>query len=74
MANLSGYLLIDASTGTVLSASTCYLVADDALPDDAWLAMADDGWSDSDAADAAKLYGRRLSDCVTLRPVLPGEL
>lgn len=73
MADLSGYLLIDASTGTVLSASTCYLVADDSLPDDAWQAMADDAWTDSEAADAAKLYGCKLANCVTLRPVLPGE-
>ena len=70
---LDGFLVIDASSGTVLPASCCYLVADDALPDDAWQAMADDGWTDSDAADAARQYGRRLSDVVTVRPVLPGE-
>jgi len=74
MANpLAGFLIIDASSGTVLPASACYLVADDSLPDAAWEAMADDGWSDSDATDAAKLYGKRLSDVVTLKVKLPGE-
>jgi hypothetical protein len=70
---LAGFLIIDASSGTVLPASACYLVADDALPDAAWQAMADDGWSDSDASDAAKLYGKQLSDVVTLKVKLPGE-
>lgn len=73
MADLSGFLIIDASSGTVLPASTCYLLKDDSLPDAAWEAMADDGWSDSDAADAAKLYGKRLSEVVTLKVKLPGE-
>lgn len=74
MPNLHGYLIIDASSGTVLPASACYLVADDAMPDDAWHAMADDAWSDSDAADAARRYGRKLSDIVTTSPKLPGEV
>ena len=73
MADLSRFLIIDASSGAVLPASACFLVADDALPDDAWQAMADDGWSDADAAAAARQYGRRLPDVVTLRPILPGE-
>lgn len=72
MTNLSGYLLIDASTGTVLSASTCYLVADDAFGLEEWDAMQD--YSDSEMCEFAKQRGRKLSDCVTLRPVLPGEL
>ena len=70
---LADFLIIDASSGTILPASACYLVADDSLPDAAWQAMADDGWSDSDAADAAKLYGKKLSEVVTLRVKLPGE-
>lgn len=74
MPSLHGYLIIDASSGTVLPASTCYLVADDAMPDDAWYAMADDAWSDEDAINAARRYGRQLSDVVTTSPKLPGEL
>lgn len=62
------------STGTVLCATDCWLVGPDDLPDDAWDAMADDAWSDADAADAAKLYGRPLQSVVRLRPALPGEL
>jgi hypothetical protein len=73
MPNLHGYLIIDASSGTVLPASACYLVADDAIPDDAWHAMADDAWSDDDAINAARRYGRKLSDVVTTSPKLPGE-
>ncbi len=73
MADLSGYLLIDAATGTVLSAQHCYLVADDALPDAAWQAMADDAWSDAEAAEAARQYGHHLEAVVRLRPELPGE-
>lgn len=71
MANLSGYLLIDASTGTVLSASTCYLVADNAFSIEDWDNM--ESFSDSEMCEFAKQRGRKLSDCVTLRPVLPGE-
>jgi hypothetical protein len=69
MINLHGYLIIDASSGTVLPASACYLVADDAMPDDAW----HDDWSDDDAINAARRYGRKLSDVVTTSPKLPGE-
>lgn len=74
MSDLHGYLIIDASSGTVLPASACYLVADDAMPDDAWHAMADDDWSDDDAINAAQRYGRKLSDIVTTSPKLPGEV
>lgn len=72
MADLSGYLLIDASTGTVLSASTCYLVDDNAFSIEDWDNM--ESFSDSEMCEFAKQRGRKLSDCVTLRPVLPGEL
>ena len=70
---LADFLIIDASSGTILPASACYLVADDSLPDAAWQAMADDSWGDSDAAAAAKLYGKQLADVVTLKVKLPGE-
>lgn len=73
MTDLNRYLLIDASTGEVLTAQHCYLVADDSLPDAAWLAMADDRWTPEDACVAARLYGRRLEDVVRLRATLPGE-
>lgn len=72
MADLSGYLLIDASTGTVLSASTCYLVADDAFSVGDWDAM--ESFSDSEMCDFAKQRGKKLSDVVRLRPQLPGEV
>ena len=71
MANLSGYLLIDASTGTVLSASTCYLVADDAFTVEDWDSM--ESFSDAEMCDFAKHRGEKLSDVVRLRPILPGE-
>ena len=71
MADLSGYLLIDASTGTVLSASTCYLVADDAFSVEDWDSM--ESFSDSEMSEFAKQRGKKLSDVVRLRPQLPGE-
>lgn len=71
MANLSGYLLIDASTGTVLSASTCYLVSDDAFTVEDWDAM--ESFSDSEMSDFGRQRGKKLSDVVRLHPQLPGE-
>lgn len=68
-ADLSSFLLIDASTGTVLTAHTCYLVPWDAVGDDEAFQDA----SDSDVCAMARQQGRRLPDVVTLRPVLPGE-
>lgn len=69
-ADLSCFLLIDASTGTVLTADTCYLVSDDAFTDEEW---EDLEGSDSDVCELGKLKGKKLSDVVTLRPILPGE-
>lgn len=72
MADLSRYLLIDASTGTVLTAATCYLVNDDALSPAQWEAM--ESFSDAEICDFAKSHGKKVSDVVTLRAKLPGEL
>ena len=71
-ADLSRYLLIDASTGTVLTAATCYLVDDDSLTPAEWEAM--DSFSDAEMGEFAKSRGRKVSDVVTLRAKLPGEL
>ena len=72
MADLSRYLLIDASTGTVLTASTCYLVDDNSLTSREWLLF--DEMSDSEVCNFAKSRGKKVSDVVTLRAKLPGEL
>jgi hypothetical protein len=66
---LEGFLIIDASTGTVLTASTCYLVPWDAVEDDEAFQDA----PDSEVSAMARQHGRKLSDVVTLRPILPGE-
>ena len=68
-ADLSGFLLIDASTGTVLTAHTCYLVPWGAVEDEEAFEEA----SDSEISTMARQRGRMLSDVVTLRPILPGE-
>jgi hypothetical protein len=69
MSDLSNFLLIDASTGTVLTAHTCYLVPWDAVEDEDAFQDA----TDSEISAMAREHGRRLSDVVTLRPILPGE-
>ena len=71
MANLSRFLLIDKVSGTVLCADQCYLVDDDSLSLDQWEAM--ESMSDSEVGNLAINHGRKLSDAVTLRPILPGE-
>jgi hypothetical protein len=71
MANLSRFLLIDKVSGTVLCADQCYLVDDDSLSLDQWEAM--ESMSDSEIGNLAINHGRKLSDVVTLRPILPGE-
>jgi hypothetical protein len=71
-ADLSRFLLIDASTGTVLTAATCYLVDDDSLTEQEWEAL--DTSSDSEVCAIAKARGKKVSDVVTLRAKLPGEL
>jgi hypothetical protein len=71
MANLSRFLIIDKVSGTVLCADQCYLVDDDALSLQQWADM--ESMSDSEVGTLAINYGRKLSDLVTLRAVLPGE-
>lgn len=71
MADLSRFLIIDSVSGTVLCADQCYLVDDDALSLQQWEDM--ETMSDSEVCDMARQHGRRLSDVVTLRPILPGE-
>jgi len=70
-ADLSRYLMIDASTGTVLTAATCYLLDDDALNPAEWEAM--ESFSDAEMGEFAKSRGKKVSDVVTLRAKLPGE-
>ena len=64
MPELANYLLIDASTGTVLSASTCYLVADEAFAADNWELL--ENLSDSEMGLLARQEGHKLSDVVSL--------
>jgi hypothetical protein len=71
MADLSRYLLIDSVSGTVLCANQCYLVNDDSLSVQQWDDM--ESMSDSEVGSLAINHGRKLSDVVTLRAVLPGE-
>jgi hypothetical protein len=71
MADLSRHLLIDSVSGTVLCASQCYLVNDDSLSVQEWDDM--ESMSDSEVGSLAINHGRKLSDVVTLRAVLPGE-
>jgi hypothetical protein len=71
MANLSRFLLIDSVSGTVLCADQCYLVDDDALSTRQWDDM--ESMSDTEIGTLAINHGRKLSDVVTLRAVLPGE-
>lgn len=51
-------LLIDASTGTVLTAETCYLLPDDALTESEWEAL--NSSSDSECSALARERGRAL--------------
>jgi hypothetical protein len=71
MHNLSRFLLIDSVSGTVLCADQCYLVDDDALSTQQWDDM--ESMSDAEVGALAINHGRKLSDVVTLRAVLPGE-
>ena len=70
-ADLSRYLLIDATTGTVLTASSCYLVDDDSLTPTEWQLF--DEMTDAEVCEFAKSRGKKVSDVVTLRAKLPGE-
>lgn len=71
MANLSSFLLIDSVSGTVLCADQCYLVNDNSLSAQQWDDM--ESMSDAEIGALAVNHGRKLSDLVTLRAVLPGE-
>ena len=71
MTNLSRFLIIDKVSGTVLCADQCYLVDDDSLSTQQWDAM--ESMSDAEIGDLAINHGRKLSDVVTLPPILPGE-
>ena len=55
---LSRYLLIDVSTGTVLTAATCVLVADHDLSSSEWEEL--QSFSDSQICDIGKERGRQL--------------
>lgn len=57
--DLSRYLLIDVSTGTVLTAATCVLVADHDLSSSEWEEL--QSFSDSQICDIGKERGRKLS-------------
>lgn len=67
---LDGFLIIDAG-GTVLSASTCYLVDGSKLSDLTWDNF--ESMSDQEVADVARAFGRKLSEVVTTSAKLPGE-
>jgi hypothetical protein len=72
MANLSRFLIIDSVSGTVLCADQCYLVNDDSLSRST-MGRYGKHESDSEVGSLAINHGRKLSDVVTLRAVLPGE-
>lgn len=58
--DLSRHLLIDISTGTVLTAAHCVLLADTDLSSAEWEQL--ESFSDSEICDIAKERGRKLSD------------
>jgi hypothetical protein len=60
MPDLSAYLIIDASTGAVVSASTCYLVADNVFSNDQWEQF--ETLSDSELSSLARQKGHKLED------------
>ena len=57
--DLSNYLLIDISTGTVLIAEYCRLVHDSDLSGSEWEAL--DTMSDSETGELARERGRRIA-------------
>lgn len=57
--NLSNYMLIDISTGTVLTAEHCRLVHDSDLSESEWEAL--DTMSDSETGELARERGRRIA-------------
>lgn len=60
MPDLSAFLIIDASSGTVLSANTCYLVADSVFSNDQWEQF--ETLSDSELSFLARQKGHKLAD------------
>lgn len=68
---LDGCLIVD-STGTVLDASTCYIVDAETMPDATYRQFIEES-SDAEAFAIAKQWGRKLSDVVIKTPKLPGE-
>lgn len=69
-ADLRGSVIVCAQTGTVLSATHCYLLTDDETTD---AFFDEDVMTDSECGEFARDHGRKLSDIITLFPVLPGE-
>lgn len=57
--DLTNYLIIDTSTGTVLTAETCRLVHDSDLSSTEWEAL--DTMSDSETGELARERGRRIA-------------
>ena len=57
--DLSNYMLIDISTGTVLTAEHCRLVHDSDLSSSEWEAL--DTMSDSETGQLARERGRRIT-------------
>ena len=68
---LDGCLIVD-STGTVLDASTCYIVDVETMPDATHRQFIEES-SDAETFAIAKQWGRKLSDVVIKTPKLPGE-
>ncbi len=60
MPDLSAFLIIDASSGTVLSANTCYLVADSVFSNDQWEQF--ETLSDSELSFLTRQKGHKLED------------
>jgi hypothetical protein len=58
--DLSNYMLIDVSSGTMLTAQSCVLIHEDALSEAEWDAL--DGAPDSDIADIGRERGKPLQD------------
>jgi hypothetical protein len=68
---LDGCVIVD-STGTVLDASTCYLVDAETMPDATYRQFIEE-CSDAETFAMAKQWGRKLSAVVVTSAKLPGE-
>ena len=69
---LDGCVIVD-STGTVLDASTCYLVDTETMPAPVYNRFVEES-SDAEAYEMAQHWGRKLSAVVVTSAKLPGEL